>query len=139
MKTKHTGRPTKYDPARMTTVIIKLMKNGASKTEVAAELGINRDTLYDWCDKFSDFSDTIKRGETLSQAWWERAGRTNLTNKEFSYTGWYMNMKNRFSRSDKQANYNVVTSDQDSSRETLDSVRDLIDIMNSAKVIGKDD
>ena len=95
------GRPSKYKP-EMCTQVIKLMKEGASKTEVAAELGINKDTLYEWEKAHTEFSDTIKRGVQLSQAWWEKKGRTNLENKNFNYVGWYMNMKNRFAWKDKQ-------------------------------------
>lgn len=92
---KKLGRPTKYSP-KLLPVILVLMSNGASKTEVAAELGISRETLYEWCKEYPEFSDTIKKGLQLSQAWWEKQGRTNLDNRSFNYAGWYMNMKNRF-------------------------------------------
>lgn len=61
------ARPTKYDADKMLskTKTLKLMKSGASKTEVAAELGINRDTLYEWCDRYQEFSDTIKKGRNI--------------------------------------------------------------------------
>lgn len=98
----NTGRPTKYDEKKVCTTLIGLMKEGASLTEVAAELDISRSTLYEWKDQYIEFSDTIKRGEILSQSWWERQGRSNLTSKEFNYTGWYMNMKNRFGWRDRQ-------------------------------------
>ncbi len=94
------ARPSKYKSS-FCRQVVNLMKEGASKTEVAAELDINRDTLYLWCKKYPEFSDAIKRGEGLSQAWWERQGRTSLRDKEFNYTGWYMNMKNRFGWRDK--------------------------------------
>jgi len=77
------------------------MSEGASKTEIAAELDICWDTLAEWQKHNAEFSEAIKRGQKLSQAWWERQGRTNLQNKEFNYTGWYMNMKNRHGWKDK--------------------------------------
>lgn len=95
------ARPTKYDPA-MCEQAVDLMREGASITEVAADLGIAKSTLYEWRESIPEFSDAIKAGEDLSAAWWEREGRTALRDKEFSYTGWYMNMKNRFGWKDKQ-------------------------------------
>lgn len=89
------ARPTKYDPSK-NEAVIELMSEGASIVEVAAMLEVNRSTIYEWVENNPEFSNTIKKGFELCQAWWERNGRKNLTNKDFNYTGWYMNMKNRF-------------------------------------------
>ena len=95
------GRPTDYRE-EYCQLAIDLMSEGASITEVAAECGVVKSTIYEWIDKFPEFSNAIKKGSELSEAWWERKGRKNLENKEFSYVGWYMNMKNRFKWADKQ-------------------------------------
>lgn len=95
------ARPTKYRK-EMCDTVVEMMAEGASKTEVCAELDICHDTLLEWEDRHVEFSEAIKRGIKLSQAWWERQGRLSLKDKEFSYTGWYMNMKNRFGWADKQ-------------------------------------
>lgn len=100
------GAPGKYKPEMIDT-IIELMSEGASKIEVSAAIDVSIETMAQWCnpngDYFNkDFSDSIKKGLSLSQAWWERNGRTNLKDKDFNYTGWYMNMKNRFQWADKQ-------------------------------------
>jgi hypothetical protein len=101
-----TGRPSIYSPD-MLPVILELMEQGASKVEVCAAIGICNDTLIEWCKPTGTyynkaFSETVKKGEQLSQAWWEKNGRKNLENPKFNYTGWYMNMKNRFKWADKQ-------------------------------------
>lgn len=89
------GRPTKYNPEKNQEVI-DLMSEGASIVEVAAMLDVSRQTIYEWMDVHPAFSDTIKKGFELCQSWWEKQGRKNLQNKDFNYTGWFMNMKNRF-------------------------------------------
>lgn len=100
------GRPTSYDSGVMLPKIEPLMREGASLVELVVELGISRETLNQWMDPDGkyfkpEFSDTVKSGIALSAAWWERKGRKNLENKEFSYVGWYMNMKNRFGWKDR--------------------------------------
>lgn len=101
-----TGRLPKYQPEWMLQVTIALMAQGASKVELSATLGITRETLNQWTKQDTEyykpiFSDTVKVATELSNGWWERIGRKNIGNKDFSYTGWYMNMKNRFGWKDK--------------------------------------
>ena len=81
--------------------MLNLMQEGASKVEIKAELRLYNDLFERLIQEEPEFSDTIKRGEQLSQAWGERQGRTNLKNKDFSPVLWYMNMKNRFGWRDK--------------------------------------
>ena len=99
--TKKVGRPTKYR-SKMCETVIELMRDGASQDEVIGHLDISRETFYRWKEENQEFSDSIKRGVRLSRTWLERQGRINLKDREFNYTGWYMNMKNRFKWADKQ-------------------------------------
>lgn len=89
------GRPTKYDPI-MCDVFVEMSSRGCSRIEFCAQVGIDYSTFLDYQRKHPVFSQAVKRGLQLCQAWWERKGRENMGVKEFNYTGWYMNMKNRF-------------------------------------------
>jgi hypothetical protein len=96
--------------------VIELYSAGASDVEVKALIyeirGSFSNDLWDrWLIDEPEFSETIKVGKMLSEAWWAKSGRVNLKDKDFSYTGWYMNMKNRFGWSDKvqnETNLNVT-------------------------------
>ena len=100
------ARPTKYKKD-MLKIVESEMAEGASKVELCAELGIDYQTFLDWqnpkkSNHVPEFLESVKKGEELSEAWWLRQGRKNLTNKEFNPTLWYMNMKNRHGWADKQ-------------------------------------
>jgi len=95
------GRPTKYKE-EFCDKIPELMKHGMAKVEVCAELGFGYDAFLDWQKKYSEFSEAVKKGDKLSEAWWVKQGRIALREKEFNATLWYMNMKNRHGWSDKQ-------------------------------------
>jgi len=83
------------------TFIVKEMADGASQAEITAGLEISNDLFYRFMKEEPEFSETIKKGLVLCKCWWEKKGRKNLENKEFSATLWYMNMKNRFGWADK--------------------------------------
>lgn len=107
------GRPTDYKP-EYCSIVINLLKEGASIEEIALELDCNPDSIYEWMNVHEEFSDAIKKGRAYSKGWWLREGRTNLQNKEFSPTLWYMNMKNRFGWSDKnESTHNVTVKHED--------------------------
>ena len=107
---KKVGRPLetiKDLPEGWYNDILSLYKDGASDVEIKA-------LIYDWRGSFSNdlwdrwlkdepqFSETIKAGKMLAEAWWNKNGRINLNSKEFNYTGWYMQMKNRYGWKDTQ-------------------------------------
>ena len=91
--------------------ILDLYKNGGSDVEVRALIygwrdSFSEDLWYRWIEEEVEFSQTIKRGKKLSEAWWHSMGRVNLMvdneAPKLNATLWYMNMKNRFGWADKQ-------------------------------------
>lgn len=101
------GNPTKYRDD-MPEKVIELMKQGASKYEVALELDICEDTFYEYKKIHSAFSEAVKKGEWFSRGAWEKEGRLSLRDKDFNSTLWYMNMKNRHGWSDKTESKNEL-------------------------------
>jgi hypothetical protein len=89
------GAPSKYNPS-MCEDVLEYMKQGDSKIAVAAKLNISRDTLYEWAKEHKEFSDTIKRGVDLSQAFWEDLGKELVLAGQGNATAWIYNMKCRF-------------------------------------------
>lgn len=75
------GRPPKYYK-KICEDFEAHFRQGQSVLEVAVELGVSRDTLYEWAKVHPEFSDALTRGRQVSQAWWERQGRENLKDHE---------------------------------------------------------
>lgn len=94
------GRPTKYTPT-MCDIVIDKMAMGCAIDELPYYLDVCVDTIYEWIKKNPEFADAIKKGRSFSKAFWMVEGRESLRDKDFNYTGWYMNMKNRHGWRDK--------------------------------------
>lgn len=106
------GAPTDYRP-EFCKIAIEELKKGASIEELGLALDCGYSTVYEWMDRHKPFAEAIKRGREYSKGWWMKEGREAMRDKEFSYTGWYMNMKNRFDWSDKTHNDTSITFTQE--------------------------
>ena len=88
----------KYEPW-MDEKAIELFRDGESVTSVCCDLDISRETYYQWSkDKDHPFYKIAKRGEKLSQQYWERLGRQGVRGDldKFGGSSWQFVMKNRF-------------------------------------------
>ena len=94
------GRPSKYRPEYCETVL-ELGAQGCSVVEMAAEIGVARNTLEtEWPAQHEDFLQAFAQARQLSQAWWEKQGRVNLVMAPgmgtFQATVWSRSMAARF-------------------------------------------
>jgi len=91
-------------------LVIDLYREGGSDVEIRAELNISNGLFNRWMSDEDEFLTTIKRGRTLSEAWWYRKGRENIENPKFNATLYFMNMRNRWgwNNNDKEQPQDVV-------------------------------
>lgn len=102
------GRPPKYDRA-YAEMLPDMFRDGQSVVEVCVELGIHKDTFYDWCAKHKEFSDAYTLGLLYSEAWWQKLGRAGAAGGRVNPPMWRMNMMNRFKWSDRIESEITVT------------------------------
>jgi len=86
-----------YDES-MCEIARQLLAKGKSIARVATDLGVCRDSIYDWRDKHPEFARALKTGKDSAQSHWEDIGEEGITGeiKNFSATAWMFTMKNRF-------------------------------------------
>lgn len=89
------GRPTKYDPA-MCERIVECGAQGAGMAEMAAAIGVCRDTVNEWVKQHPEFSAAITRARELSAGWWEAQGRKGIWSREFNAQAYSLQVRNRF-------------------------------------------
>ncbi len=99
------GPPKKITKALGDELSIKLAcmyKNGESNEEVVRKLGICKESFYKLVKLSPKFANSKKKGEALSQAWWNKLGREGSNGKrDINAAVWIFNMKNRFGWRDK--------------------------------------
>jgi hypothetical protein len=103
------ARPTKYNKDDMEPKIKALCHEGASFAEICSEIGISRQTGYNWIDEKGEFFDIIEFYSTRSQAWWENQGRTQLENKDFNATLFNKQIAGRFPKDWRDSSINQLT------------------------------
>lgn len=89
------ARPSLYDP-RYCDRVVELGKLGKSKAQMAADIGVHRETLDEWAKVHPEFSDAIMRARGESQAWWEAEVQKGIWSREFNAAAWAKSMSARF-------------------------------------------
>ena len=100
---KSVGRPTKYKP-EYCEQLIEHMAHGASFESFGAIIRVCRDTLYEWCKVYPEFSDAKGVGKSCSLNWWEKTGRGITLGKIKGGNSqvWRYNMSNLHGWTEKQ-------------------------------------
>jgi hypothetical protein len=88
-------RPTKYDESYCDKAI-EWGRLGKSRTWIAAELGVCKQTLVNWENAHPDFLAALTRAKALEQQWWEDAGQNGMTGDKFNGQVWGRSMAARF-------------------------------------------
>jgi len=71
-----TGRPSKFNAEtkdKIFETVITCMSKGYIVEEVCAEIGIHRDTFFEWVKNYPEFSDCYKKGKAAFISFWARA------------------------------------------------------------------
>ncbi len=90
------GRPTDYLPEFCETVLA-LGREGACKAEIAAEIGVTRQTLDNWASVHPEFLDAVTHARELSAGWWEKQGRAGVWGSPtFNANAYSLQVRNRF-------------------------------------------
>lgn len=95
MSDNQVGRPTKYKP-EYCQMVQDWGAIGKSRTWMAAQLDISRETIYEWERSIPEFSDAITRAMAKSQAFWEDTGQAGIETPGFNSTVWVKSMTSRF-------------------------------------------
>ena len=93
---KHAGgRPSKYAP-ELCRRAIDLGRQGKSRTQIAAALDVDRDTLTNWERARPEFFGAMLRARELAQAWWEDEGQKGIWDRQFNANAYRLQVTNRF-------------------------------------------
>lgn len=88
------ARPSGYSPLYCDQAVA-FMADGYSLTAFAGQIGVSRQTIYNWAERHPEFLDAVKRGEAASQLWWERRNREFAKDGEGNATAIIFGLKNR--------------------------------------------
>jgi len=106
------GRPTLYKPEFCEQVILmgqgvkdedpdsfsfgQYLNGGASTAQMAREIGVAKDSLYEWAKVHPEFSAAFTRAGHMAEAWWEDKARNGIDAQGFNGGLWKVVMSARF-------------------------------------------
>lgn len=105
------GRPSLYDPAYCDRAL-ELAAEGCGKAEIAAALGVSAKTLTAWAKAHEDFKEAMARAKDIEYAWWLSAGRKGQFMRNWSASGWALQMRNRFGKRFRDKGAGAIESEQ---------------------------
>lgn len=125
------GRPTDYKPEYCERVI-ELGRLGMSVVEMAADIGVARNTLEQlWPAANPEFLQALTHARECSQAWWESMGRTNLImppqTGQFQASVWSRSMAARFPKDWREKNETAHTGPNGGPLEITQITRKVVD------------
>ena len=103
----------------MCELVVELGTEGASRAELAAELGIVIKTLHNWETAHPEFLQATTRARDLALAWWNLQGRKGIWAKSFNAAAYRLQVMNRFPRDWRDRQELVVSNLDDLSDEQL--------------------
>jgi len=103
------GAPTKYKKEYCKGVIDYLSK-GKSITQYASSLMVHKDTVYEWAKVHLEFSDALKLGRQLSEAYWQDKLADDMYDTSINSPLYKLYFANRFGWSDKVETKNETAS-----------------------------
>lgn len=120
-------------PSNWKEIVLEQYNQGASDTEIRAELCITPTAWYKLMDDSMEFYDTVVLGRQFAKAWWMKVGRTSLNERNFNAYLWYKNMQNRFAWSEKQqTNIDKPSADEEEGFDEDEADQTLNKLLNKA-------
>lgn len=95
MSERTVGRPPGYKP-EFCQIVVDCGAVGMGKAEIAAKLGVVRQTVDNWSQKYPPFLDALQHARELSLAWWNTQGREGIYDNKFNSNLYSLQVRNRF-------------------------------------------
>ena len=106
------GRPSKYDPAYCEQVI-ELGKLGKSIEQICYDLNTPVRTLYEWRDRYPEFSQALEDAKAFEQAWWESQAHAYMVETKdgprLNASLWSRSMAARFPKKYRESTKTEIT------------------------------
>jgi len=104
------GRPTTYRPEYLTQLDeISRRSPDMSIVQIAVEMDVLRESLYDWAEQNPEFSTVLNKARQRSEAYWEGRGQQGIDADKFNTGPWSLIMANRFKWASNYSNKTEVT------------------------------